>query len=346
MKSKKQVTLIIFCVITLLLVCSAYAEPIKLRFNYSMPLKKSIAGSWHWYGDAVENQAKGQVKFEYFPLSGLFPPKAVRDNIIAGTADLSNLSISTENERMPLSSITSLPTIYFPDTVQGNLAATETATQLIKEFPEMAAEYRDFKVVAFQYLSAYGVFTKKPAYLPSDLKGQKMRASAMHAEFVASVGGGPVNIVPPKTYMSLKTGVVDGGIMNMSQISDYKLWELGTSYTDVYMGRSMFAVIMNKESFNGLPKEIQQIMDTLSKDLVTNGADIIVSENSDGRDNFIKNGGQIIQLKPEQEKAWDDAKAGLERTWLEDMQKIGKGEPAEKMLKRFKEIAAEKIKNL
>ena len=346
MKSKKHVTFILFCVITLLLVGFAYAEPIKLRFNYSMPLKKSIAGSWHWYGDQVEKQTNGKVKFEYHPMGGLFKPKQTRDNMIAGTADLCNLSISTEGPRMPLASITSLPTIIFPNTVEGTMAASNAAVQLIDEFPDLAAEFKDFKIIAYQYLTAYGVFMKTPALVPSDLKGKKIRAAAMHAEFVKSVGGGPVNIVPPKVYMSLKTGVIDGSIMSISQIKDYKLWEISKSFTDTYMGRSMFAIIMNKESWNALPKDIQQVMDGLSDDMVRKGAEIMHSETSEGEKLYQEAGGKILKPTPEQEKAWNDAKAPLENIWLENVRKKGKGEIGEKMLKRFKEIAAENTKNL
>ena len=68
--------------------CFANAKPITLKFNYSMPLKKSIAGSWHWYGNELEKQSNGRVKFQFFPLGGLFKAKETRDNIIAGTADI------------------------------------------------------------------------------------------------------------------------------------------------------------------------------------------------------------------------------------------------------------------
>lgn len=336
----------LLCIFTMLLVCSAYAGPIKLRFNYSMPMKKSIAGSWHWYGDEIEKQTNGRVKFEYFPLSGLFSPAAVRDNMLAGTADLCNLSASTEDQRMPLAGIFSLPTVVFPNDVAGTVAASNTAIELISEFPDLAAEFNIFKIIAYQYLTAYGLFTKTPIYLPSELKGMKIRAAAMHAEFINSVGGGAVNIVPPKTYMSLKTGVIDGGILSMSQISDYKLWEIGKDFTDVYMGRTLFSIIMNKESWNALPKDIQQIMDAVSDSMVRKGAEIMHAENDEGLEKYLAQGGQIIKLKPEQEKAWDDAKAGLNNYWVEEMNKKGKGEVAKKMLKRFKEIAAEKTKTM
>ena len=72
MKTKGLVVFIVLCIISLLVISTASAKSIELRFNYSMPLKKSIAKSWHWYGDEVEKQTNGKVKFQYFPLGGLF----------------------------------------------------------------------------------------------------------------------------------------------------------------------------------------------------------------------------------------------------------------------------------
>ena len=134
--------------------------------------------------------------------------------------------------------------------------------------------------------------------------------------------------------------------MSISQIKDYKLWEISKSFTDTYMGRSMFAIIMNKESWNALPKDIQQVMDGLSDDMVRKGAEIMHSETAEGEKLYQEAGGKILKPTPEQEKAWSDAKAPLENIWLESVRKKGKGEIGEKMLQRFKEIAVENTKNL
>ena len=328
-----------------MLVCfagSANAGPITLKFNYSMPLKKSIALSWHWYADELAKQSNGKVKIQFFPLGGLFKAQETRDNIIAGTADIANLSISTEGPRMPLASISSLPTIEFPNTVEGTMDASRVIVKLVEESPELAAEFRSFKVLALPYLTAYGVFDKEPIYLPSDIKGKKMRAAAMHAEFVRSLGGASVNIVPPQVYMSMKTGVIDGSIMSISQIGDYKLWEVAHYFTDVYMGRSLFAIIMNKESWNDLPPDIQQLMDKLAPGMVKKGAEVMYEETLKGTKDFLANGGEIIKVTEEQKKAWDAAKAPLEKMWLENCREKGLGGPAEDLLKRFKALAASK----
>jgi TRAP-type C4-dicarboxylate transport system substrate-binding protein len=112
------------------------------------------------------------------------------------------------------------------------------------------------------------------------------------------------------------------------------------------MGRTMFAIIMNKESWSALPKDVQQVMDNLSGQMVQKGAEIMHAETDSGTKQYLEAGGKIIEPTPEQEKAWQDARDPLENFWLESLSEKGKGDVAKKMLKRFKEIAAEKTKNL
>ena len=346
MKIRFHITLALTCTLILLFVSPICADTIILKWNYSLPQKKSIAASWHWYGDQVEKQTDGKVKFQYYPLGGLFKAKDTRDNMIAGTADISELSVSTEGLRMPLASISTLPTIVFPDTVAGAIAATDVMAQLVDEFPELAAEFSFWKVIGYQYFISYGLFSKKPIYVPSDIKGMKVRASANHALFVRSVGGGSVNIVPPEMYMALKTGVIDAGIITLSMVGDYKLYEIGKYYTDVYLGRSMFAIIMNKNSWNNLPVSVQKVMDGLVPGMVEKGADEMVANREEGKKVFIDNGGDVIVPSPEQLKEWNIAMGPMEEIWLKDLEDKGLGDVAKRLLKRFKELASEKVKNL
>jgi len=49
-------------------------------------------------------------------------------------------------------------------------------------------------------------------------------------------GGSGVNIAPPNSYMSLKTGVIDGMVMAWSSMGVYKLWEVADYVNEVTFG--------------------------------------------------------------------------------------------------------------
>lgn len=339
MKTGKLALFVIFVTI----ICfstAAMAKTVTLKFNYSMPPKKSIAQCWHWYAAELEKKSGGKLKIQFFPFGGLFKPPATRDNMTAGTADICNLAISTEGPRMPLASVSSMPTISFPNNVAGSLKATATWEKLIKEFPKLEEEFKWVKVLAYQYLTVYGILGKDPIYVPADMRGKKVRAASMHAEFAKVLGAGPVNLVPPKSYMSLKTGVINSSIMSISQAYDYKLWEVATYFNDANMGRSLFAIIMNWESWNALPADMQKLMMDLTPEMVKVGAEVMNEETVRGRKAFAANGGKFLKLTDAQFQLWEKAKAPLEERWLGICKKRNLGDVAVKLLSRFKELAA------
>ena len=83
-------------------------------------------------------------------------------------------------------------------------------------------------------------------------------------------------------------------------------------------------------------------MEKLAPGMVKKGAEVMHEETMSGKESFIANGGKIITITAEQKNAWDAAKAPLENKWLENCQKRDLGGIAERLLKRFKELAASK----
>ena len=123
------------------------AEKIKLRFNYTMPSKAPPSDAWEWWGEELNRQTNGKVDVEYYPLSALFSPNAAVENIIKGTADITNISIRTTALRYPLLSVTMVPTVLWPNNPQGIKDASTAIMKLIDEFPSIQKEVSRFKVL-------------------------------------------------------------------------------------------------------------------------------------------------------------------------------------------------------
>jgi TRAP-type C4-dicarboxylate transport system substrate-binding protein len=338
MKNKHWFSIFVAIAISLLFVQFSFAQT--LRFNYSIPKGKSVSSSWEWFGQELEKKTEGKVKVAFFPHGALFKIKASRDNILAGTADICNLSLVAEATRMPLSSIVMLVSVSWPYTTDGMIDAGNAMHTLMKEFPEVAAEYKDFKVLAFPMLNRYHIIAKKPILLPEDIKGLKFKSGGAQGTFIKSLGGAQVALSPPKSYMALKTGVIDGGVVSYSQMNIYKLWEVAKHVTDVDMGRVLLPVVMNKATWESLPADVQKTIDSLTPEMVKQGAEKLTKIQVKGAKAMAENG-EVHNLTPDQKKAWQDAKGNSEKEWLENCHKKGLGDVGEKVLKRYKELAAE-----
>lgn len=319
---------------------AASNKPIELRFNYSMPGKTPPANGWNWFASELGKRSGGRVTVTTYPFGALFKIRQAVENIVAGTADITNISVRTFAKRYPLLSVTLVPTITWPNTTPGTVASGRAIMKLIREFPEMNKELQDFVVVWVTQLTSYNIISTKPVYKPSDLKGLKIGAGGVQGQFVKMHGGSGVAIVPPKSYLSLKTGVVDGMIMSYNAMGAYKLWEVAKHVTEVPMGRVPLPIVMNKERYNSLPPDIQKMIMDVGDESLTVSTDGMYAGSKKGKVKLINSGVKIFTPTEAELAVWTKAFETLETKWLADRKKEGYT-VAPKVLARYKQLAAE-----
>jgi len=101
-----------------------------------------------------------------------------------------------------------------------------------------------------------------------DLKGLKMRIPGLAGEVFASVGGTPVRIPGGEIYTSLQTGVIDGAewvgpyndlALGLHEVAEYYY------YPGWHEPGAMLEFIVNKDSFDALPENLQAIVTVASR---------------------------------------------------------------------------------
>ncbi len=117
-------------------------------------------------------------------------------------------------------------------------------------------------------------FTKsKPIRKPSDLKGLRMRSqeALVHLETYRAFGASPVPIDVTNVLTSLQTGVVDG-------FDNTPLFAFATSWYQpakhLFLGRHSYQpgiIVYSKRWYDGLPSDIQKVLDEVPADLVAYG---------------------------------------------------------------------------
>jgi len=339
MRLKLWFTIVICLIFSVSLTSSALgAGTTKLRFAYSMPGKAPPGDSWEWWGEELNRQTNGKYEVEYYPLQSLFKVAAAVENIIKGTGDIANISIRTTAHRYPLLSVTMIPTVRWPNDVQGIHDASTSIMKLIDEFPAVQKEVEDFKVLWVLMLTDYYLFTKKEVRRPSDLKGMNIGCGGSQAAFVKAQGGGAVGIIPPRSYMNLKTGVIDGMVMSYNAVGHYKIWEVTKYAYEIPMGRVPLPMIMNLESWNAAPPEVQKLMMDLGEQTYKRSGEGMYAGEKVGRQHWA-DAGRTSNVPTEREMAvWMKAFQPFEDEWLSDKAEKGiKDAPA--VLKRWKQYA-------
>lgn len=190
-----------------------------LRFAYSSPSKRSMSYGWEWLGPEFGKRTNGRYKIEYYPGETLFKMAAGYDSIASNVAQITHIAVGTYETRLPLSNVALLPTLDFPSTLKGRIAASKAFMEMYQKFPQLQDEYKEVKLFGYHQQYPYILVSKKKeVYLPEHFRGLKVGGSGGKMVLVSNNGGADVNQALPDAYMNTDKGVVDVSFASWSQI--------------------------------------------------------------------------------------------------------------------------------
>ena len=183
------------------------------------------------------------------------------DMCINGVADIAYIFVPNLPGQFPITEGVALPFI-------GHTSATE-ASFVIQDFydttPEVQAEWSDVHVIFMHDHDPAPIGTvKKEVKVADDIKGLNLRViGAPQIAMVNALGGGTIAIGAPELYTSLEKGVVDGYATGWEAIMSFKLPEVAKYVFDCNLYCGTFATVMNKDTWNSLSPEVQQVFNDI-----------------------------------------------------------------------------------
>jgi TRAP-type C4-dicarboxylate transport system substrate-binding protein len=305
---------------------SSAADVIRLKYaNFSPPTHGLSVLSDQWCKE-LEKRTNGRVKVAYFPAGTLVSANQTYDGVVKGIVDIGFSIMSYTPGRMPLSEVIVLPLGY-----KTGAQATRMANAFYNKFKPK--EYDDVKLY---YLHAHGpgfFHTKTPVNKIEDLKGLRIKSDANTSKVVAAAGGTPTTMPMLETYDALKRGLADGVLLPIETLKGWKFGEV-CKFTYVNHGNAYgngFFIAMNKERWNSMPKDIQQIIDKLNEEWFEKQAKVWNDMDEEGLE-FAKSTGQkIVYASPEEEAAMRTRMTPLFDAYVKSMKE--KGLPGDEVLK-------------
>jgi TRAP-type C4-dicarboxylate transport system substrate-binding protein len=306
------------CIALMLLVClagcskktepAAPEEPVQsapvVELSYSIffpptHIQCKTAQAW---ADAINERTDGSVKITLYPAGTLTKAPQCYDGVVNGISDIGMSCFAYTRGRFPLLEGLDLP-LGYPD----GMTATRAATAMAMEF-----EPEEISDVHLLYIHAHGpgiLASKKPVNNLDKMKGLKVRATGLSAKIVESLNAVPVAMSQPETYEALQKGVVEATFCPVETLKGWKQGEVIDSVTDTSVigyTTAMF-VVMNKDSWNKLNPEQQQVITDTSAEWVDRHGQAWDQADAEGMA-FIKElDRQVIKLSPEEQQQWKEA---------------------------------------
>jgi TRAP-type C4-dicarboxylate transport system substrate-binding protein len=312
----------------LLMLCvpvPVFAEAVTLSYANFPPAPTFPCVQMERWKKEVEKRTGGKVAINTFPGGTLLGAKDMMDGVIAGQADIGCLCMAYQPGRFIVTNATSLPL---------GISSARAGSLVLMDL------YKKYKPEAFAQVKVLTMFTTAPANIMSkvpvrtldDIKGLDLRASGGAAQILKAWGANQVGMPMSATPEALQKGVVKGLFSSLEVMKDFKFAEICRFATITDTVIYPFAVVMNMDSWNALPKDVQKVME----DMTVEQAEWTGSY----MDNHVKASNdwskktyqvEFIQLPKDEKEKWDQLLSPITEDWIKS--RAAKGFPAEGIVK-------------
>jgi TRAP-type C4-dicarboxylate transport system substrate-binding protein len=143
--------------------------------------------------------------------------------------------------------------------------SAETASRVLWDL------YTRYEPEEFSGVKVLTMFTSAPSNLMSkkrvtsldDFKGLEIRASGSLSRSLDLLGATPVSMPMPETPEALQKGVVQGLLSSLEVLQDFNFAAYCPYQTILNLQVYPFAVVMNRDVWESLPPDVQEVMNDL-----------------------------------------------------------------------------------
>ena len=210
------------------------------------------------FAEDIKQLTDGRVDYEFYAGAMLLAADTMYDGVVEGIADIGYSNLAYTFGRFLQTEVLDLP-LSFPN----GWVANHVAADFYKEFKP--AEFDDTHILALTTSNLNNIITiKTPIKMPDDVKGMQLRGTGYIGQLIDAFGGASRAVAMNDLYDLLYKSVIDGGVIPYETIEAFNYEEVTKNITEVYQVSCVntFFIIMNKDTWNSFPPDIQEIITT------------------------------------------------------------------------------------
>jgi TRAP-type C4-dicarboxylate transport system substrate-binding protein len=308
-------------------------DAFNLKFSHPSPPASLIPPIWQAGLAWQEQVTNGKLIFKEYGAGSLHGAKdgfkAVRSNI----TDYATCYVAHEGRGFDFTKVFELPFV----TPSNPMAASRIVAELAPDY--FRPEFED-RGVYFGYMVLVGasdIMSRKPIRKLEDMKGLKIIAQGFDPDAAKALGAVIVNVPYPDIYTSFQQGIVDAVLWVDPGFVPYKIYELAKYHTTLNLSAQHIDTCINQDTFNGLPKDLQQTFYGFQQRI---SYAVAKRAGYDFRDKAMKiyqeNGVEMITLPPEELARWRAAMKPVLDKWVAEHEADGR--PAKQLLADIKRL--------
>jgi TRAP-type C4-dicarboxylate transport system substrate-binding protein len=297
----------------------AQDKKVELRFAHWLPPTHPLAKTgFEPWAKSVEAASNGSIKVVFFPAQQLGKAADHYDMARDGIADVTWVNPGYQAGRFPIFAAGELPMLMSKP--GGGSAALDAWYEKYE-----ATEMKDVKL-CFAHVHVGTIHSKAPITEPGQIKGMKVRpANGTVQAFVSLLGGTNVQVSAPEARDALEKGVADMITFPWQSLITFGIDKVVKFHNDQRFYASTFAWAVNKDWYSRLADGQKKVIDDHCNNEWAARVGAAWGDDEDAGQQKMEKlpGHTIVQLTPEQKKAWRDAAEPLYTAWVAEASKAG-----------------------
>jgi C4-dicarboxylate-binding protein DctP len=243
-------------------------------------------------------------------------PRGVLEGIQLGLGDIGIVTTIFHSSKLPSQGLAAVTPFVASDA----RAVARAVDEIAREFPAMQNEFAAQNQVYLAtgvVLDSYQVFSTTPVSAISDLEGKKVAGAGMNLRYLEGIeGAAGVRGGLTDFYNMLQTGLVDAGMLWPESAATFKISEVAPYMLSVDLGAvNSKTVTVNKDYWDGLPEEVQQVLQAVAIDYRDHLAGLAMDIAAESEAAYVASGGTIVEVSLEDRAAWAAAMPNIAQEW-------------------------------
>ncbi len=298
---KKKIALVLVLVMGLSLLAftaTAGAKEIVLKAVLAWPEQEKSNAGFFALQEKVNERGKGKVRIDYLGGPEVIPTMELINAVHDGVVDIGWMSAGYTVSMAPAANGIKLSR-FTPQEAREN-GVYDLWNEIYEKKANAHLLGKGMPGVEFQ------IYTVKEVRELADFEGLSIRVTPSYKDFIISMKGSPVTMVPGDVYTALERGVIDGYGWTDHGIADWG-WESLTNYV---IKPGFYQVdtlgLINLDKWNSLPDDVKEILVEAAKEVekeMVGYYDKILKED---RQILADNGVEVVTLSDEEAKIYVD----------------------------------------
>ncbi len=273
----------------------------EISFAHFFPATHPVHLRHEAWAKELEEKSDGRIKIVFHYGETLLKAAETYEGVKSKVADMGLVVPSYTPGLFPMTELYELPV---------NNNNSQVISRVFWEVYQkyQPAEWNEVKVLSIYGIGPGGVATKKPVETLEQLRGMQIRATGTCASYMQALGAAPVSITMPESYEAVSRGTCDGVLNAWDAFITWKLVEVADSFTMTpFLYASPFVMVMNQDTWNGLPEDLQKIFEEVSQDFIDYHATEEANNAVTSVQAILDAEKSIVVLSDEEETRWYEA---------------------------------------